>query len=75
MPRPRRKPRYCRLETCGKSLRTSKTGRWFFCSDDHAAQYVEEHEPDVDPSFLLELEPLDLVEGAEPPENAVERLP
>jgi hypothetical protein len=33
------------------------------------------HEPDVDPSFLLEMEPLELIEGEEPLENAIERLP
>jgi hypothetical protein len=65
MSKTRRKPRYCRQ--CGTALRTSKTGRWFFCGEECQAEYVEEHEPDVDAAFLLDMEPLELVEGEEPP--------
>ena len=57
MTKPRRKPRKCR--NCGKSLRTSKTGRWFFCDDVCMAQYAEQHEPDVDPAGLLKMRPTD----------------
>ena len=58
--KPRRKPRFCRQ--CGKPLRTSKTGRWFFCEPSPAPAkscqetFAEEHEPDVDPSFLLSMD-------------------
>jgi len=57
MRKPRRKPRYCR--ECGKSLRTSKTGLWFFCGEPCQVAYVEKHEPDVDPAHLLEQRPTD----------------
>ena len=64
MKKPRRKPRYCRF--CGKALKTSKTGRWFFCAppDDPdnpscAEQYAENHEPDVDPAELISMSPTD----------------
>lgn len=57
MTKSRRKPRYCRQ--CGKSLRTSKTGRWFFCDDACQVLYVEHHEPDADPAGLLRMRPTD----------------
>ena len=59
MKRLRRKPRYCRLETCGKSLHTPKTGRWFFCDETCQVKYIETHEPDADPAHLLDVRPTD----------------
>ena len=57
MKRPRRKPRYCRF--CGKPLRTSRTGLWYFCGEECQVAYAENHEPDVDPAGLLSMSPTD----------------
>ena len=57
MKRLRRKPRYCRQ--CGAALRTSRTGRWYFCNEACQVLYVDSHEPDVDTAPLLEMMPTD----------------
>lgn len=59
MPRLRRKPRHCRLETCRKPLHTPKTGLWFFCGEPCQVEYAETHEPDTDPAHLLDARPSD----------------
>lgn len=60
--KPRRKPRKCR--NCGKPLRSSKTGYYFFCppiDGIHVCRekYMATHEPDVDPAGILRMRPTD----------------